>query len=154
VNNFPDNLDDDLSVRAAAKTTIRIVGGGVLMLLGVATIVGGIIMHFAEKAERFVLFPFAGRLTIVVGLGISIAAVALAGARAAIAFGSVVLVVGIGMFIFGYSNLPEPSLRFYAPLGFFVSLAGGFFIWGGREFLKEAAKEAARKPESKPDPLE
>jgi hypothetical protein len=150
VNNFPDDLDDDLSVRSAARTTIGIVGGIVLMLIGVATIVGGIIAHFAEKAERFVLFPFAGRMIILAGIGVSIVAVVKAGARMAIAFGSVVFVVGIGMFVFGYANLAEPSLRFYAPLGFFIALAGGVFIWAGREFTKEAAQ----KPKSEPDPLE
>ena len=44
---------------------------------------------------------------------------------------------------FGYANLAEPSLRFYAPLGFFVSLAGGLLIWGGRAYDEEVRKLAA-----------
>jgi hypothetical protein len=38
------------------------------------------------------------------------------------------------MFVFGYANLAEPSIRFYAPLGFFVGLAGGALIWAGRSY--------------------
>src|SRR4051794_4748052 len=81
VNDFPDDLDTDPSARSFAGTKARIVGGVVLMLIGVATIVGGIIMHFAEKAGRFELFPFAGRLTIVAGIGVICIAIAMAGSR-------------------------------------------------------------------------
>ena len=40
------------------------------MVLGVGTMVGGIILHFAEKADRFVHLPVAivGKLVIVLGM--------------------------------------------------------------------------------------
>jgi hypothetical protein len=124
-----------------------------LMLIGVAAMVGGIILHFWIKAKRPELFPYAGRLTLLVGVGFIIVAAVLAGRRMAIRFGMVTLVAGIGMLVFGFIKLAEPSLRFYAPLGFFVSLAGGFLIWGGREFLGdiEEAKEAQGTPTSETD---
>ncbi len=147
MNGFSDDLDANPLARSLARTTVRIVGGIVLMLIGVAMIVGGLIMHFAEKANRFVLFPYAGRLTIVAGIGVSIVAIAMAGARITGRFGAITLVVGIGMLAFGYINLAEPTLRFYAPLGFFISLAGGFLIWGAREFVKEAARLPKTKNE-------
>jgi hypothetical protein len=140
VNHLPEDMGATFepSAPSVAGTVVRAGGGMVLMLIGVTAVVGGIILHFAEKAERFVVFPFAGRLLILVGIGVSCIAMAVSGARMAVRFGILTLVVGIGMFVFGYSNLSNPSLRFYAPLGFFVSLAGGLFIWGGREFAKEA----------------
>jgi hypothetical protein len=112
------------------------IGGMAIMLIGVAAIVGGLILHFAQKAGRIVLFPFAGRLTIVVGIGVAIGGIVLMGTRAAVRFGVVILVIGIGMLAFGFIKLAEPSLRFYAPLGFFVSLAGGFIIWGSLDYAK------------------
>jgi hypothetical protein len=145
VNDFSDDLDSDPSARSFARSTVRIVGGIVLMLIGVAAIVGGFIMHFAEKAGRFELFPYAGRLTIVAGIGVIIVAITLAGSRLTVKFGTVTLVFGIVMLAFGYINFAEPSLRFYAPLGFFISLAGGILVWSAREL----AKEAARLPKTK-----
>jgi hypothetical protein len=154
VNDFPDDVDADPSAHSFARATARIVGGIALMLIGGAMIVGGLILHFAEKAGRFELFPvpIAGRLTIVAGVGVFGVAIAMAGARMAIRFGAVTLVVGIGMLAFGFLNIAEPSLRFYAPLGFFIGLAGLGLIWGGREFAKEAASTSKAKGES--DPLE
>ncbi len=130
MKDFSDDLDADPLARSFARTTVRIVAGIVLMLIGVAMIVGGLIMHFAEKAKRFELFPYAGRLTIVVGIGAIVVAITVAGSRITVWFGTVTLAVGICMLAFGYINLAEPTLRFYAPLGFFISLAGGFLVWG------------------------
>jgi hypothetical protein len=112
-----------------------------MLLIGVAAIVGGLILHFAEKAERFVLFPYAGRLTILIGLGVVTCGFVLTGTRAAVQFGAVILVVGIGMLGFGFIKIAEPSLRFYAPLGFFVSLAGGLIIWGSLDYAKHTKKQ-------------
>jgi hypothetical protein len=150
MNEFPDEQEAEIPVIVTPNSVARIVGGTILMLTGVGLIVGGIILHFAQKAGHIFLFPFAGRLMILFGIGVSIWAIVLAGLRMAVRFGSVTLVVGIGMLGFGYYNLAEPSLRFYAPLGFFIALAGGFLIWGSREFAKESAKPS--KPAD--DPLE
>ena len=107
-----------------------------LMGLGIAAIVGGIVLHFAEKADRLVLFPFAGRLIILVGIALSGVGIAVAGAKAAARLGAFTLVVGILMFVYGYANLGNRDQRFYAPLGFFVGLAGGLLLWGGLEMAK------------------
>jgi hypothetical protein len=133
-----------------ARIAAASIGGMGMMLIGVAAIVGGLILHFAEKAERFVLFPYAGRFIILIGIGAVIGGIVLMGTRAAVCFGVVILVVGIGMLAFGFIKMAEPSLRFYAPLGFFVSLAGGLIIWGSLEY----AKEAKKKPNREPDLLE
>jgi hypothetical protein len=144
MDNLPDNLGNHHDSEApSVASAARFVGGIVLMLVGVATMVGGIILHFAVKAERVDLFPYAGRFVILLGLVIAIVAMVMAGWRAAIWAGSVVIAVGVVMLVYGYANLEEPSLRFYAPLGFFIALAGGFLVWGGRFFRDEARKLAA-----------
>jgi len=55
-------------------------------------------------------------------MAIQIQLAGLAGWRVAVWFGVATLAVGIGMLVFGFIKLAEPSLRFYAPFGFFVSL--------------------------------
>ena len=79
----------------------------------------------------------------------------LAGSRTVVRFGSITLVVGVGMLIFGYVKFAEPSLRFLAPLGFFVALAGGFVIWLGLNFpkwIQEASdSEATESPSERSD---
>jgi hypothetical protein len=122
------------------RTAAASIGGMAMMLLGVVAIVGGLILHFAEKAERFVLFPYAGRFTILIGIAVITCGFLRTGTRTAVRFGVVILVVGIGMLAFGYIKLAEPSLRFYAPLGFFVSLAGGFVIWGSLDYAEQTKK--------------
>jgi peptidoglycan/LPS O-acetylase OafA/YrhL len=77
------------------------------------------------------------------GWGFIIVAAVLAGRRMTIRFGVVTLSVGIAMLVFGFVKLAEPSLKFYAPLGFFVSLAGEFLVWGGDHREARASRIAA-----------
>lgn len=117
----------------SAPATARFVVGTALMLIGEAAIVGGLILFFALKAEVEGLPRYAERIVLLIVLGVSfvvtLAGLLLAGRGAAAILGVVTVVVGVGMMAFGFVELAEPSLRFYAPLGFFVSLAGGFVIW-------------------------
>jgi hypothetical protein len=149
MNDFPDGSDEqgDAPALPFARTRATMVVGMALMLLGMGAIVGGIIIHFAVKAERLNLFPYAGRLVVLIGMGLTIVAFVFVGRRVAVGSGIVTLVAGIGMLVFGYANLAEPSLRFLAPLGFFISLAGGFLIWCGFDFGKRVETPlASEKP--------
>jgi hypothetical protein len=94
--------------------------------------VGGIILHFWMRAMHPELFPFAGRLILLVGMGLVVLVTILAGRRMAIRFGAVTLAIGVVMLVFGFVKLADPSLRFLAPLGFFICLTGGSFLWCGR----------------------
>jgi hypothetical protein len=145
-----DNSDITRAPDAHAKqpdkgSPIRFMLGVALMPLGVAAIVGGAILHFAIQAEKVNLFRHAGRFVILLGFVAAILGIVLAGSRAAVRFGIVTLVAGAGMFVYGYANLAEPSLRFYAPLGFFIGLGGGALIWAGRAYDQEMRKETGRK---------
>jgi hypothetical protein len=139
MHNFPDDLkaQNDRPATSSGGRAASFAMGMALMLAGVAAIVGGITVHFAVKAERLGLFPFAGRLIMLMGVAVVVAAVALAGRRVAFRFGIVTLMAGIGMLAFGFIKLAEPSLRFFAPLGFFVALAGGILLWVNCEYSKE-----------------
>jgi hypothetical protein len=143
----PDDLraQDGRVAPPATASLVRFVLGVVLMPVGIVAIVGGAVLHFAIKAGKVDLFPYAGRFVIVLGLVVTILGTVLAGSRAAVRFGVVTLVAGAGMFVYGYANFAEPSLRFDAPLGFFIALAGGALIWAGRAYDEEMRKERARK---------
>ena len=147
-----DGIDDkpepinDLTIPSFA----RAVGSIVLMLIGVGAIVGTCILFFYLKAHHVEPFPRAWKLVAVFGVCASLLAfvpsMLLAGPRIVVRFGSFTLVVGVGMLAFGFFKLAEPSLRFFAPLGFFVSLAGGFLIWFGIEFpslMQKASSDEA-----------
>jgi peptidoglycan/LPS O-acetylase OafA/YrhL len=138
MNDAPGNPKEQADTHAPsfARIVAVSIGGMVMMLIGVAAIVGGLILHFAEKAERFVLFPYTGRFTILIGIGVITCGFVLTGTRTAVRFGVVILVIGIGMLAFGFIKFAEPSLRFFAPLGFFVSLAGVLIIWGTLDYAK------------------
>jgi hypothetical protein len=139
-----------METRRHARAAAGLVARMTLLLIGVAAMVGGIILHFWVKAKHPELFPYTGRHILLAGMTFIIVAAALAGRRMAVRFGVVTVAVGIGMLVFGFVKLAEPSLRFYAPLGFFFSLAGGFLVWGGLEFLRDSkdVMEAQKTPRS------
>lgn len=140
----PD-LRFDREPESPARAAARSASGVTLMVVGMAAIVGGVILHFAIKADRVAIWPYTGRLVMLLGVGGLLGGVALAGTRAAVRLGAVTIIAGVAMLAYGYANLAEPSLRFYAPLGFFIALAGGFLIWGARAFAEEAAKARAEE---------
>jgi hypothetical protein len=139
------HVSDEEAKSPSSSSPSRFLLGVALLPVGVAAIVGGAILHFAVKAGKVELFPYAGRFVILLGFVAAIIGVALAGTRAAVRFGIVTLVAGAGMFVYGYANLAEPSIRFYAPLGFFIALAGGALIWAGRSYEQEMRKETGGK---------
>lgn len=154
MNDYWEELEpnDDLAQPTCARTAASFV----LMLIGVGAIVGTCILYFYLKAFHVEPFPDAWNLVALFGTCVSILAIIpamfLAGVRMVISCGSITLVVGIGMLVFGFVKLAEPSLRFFAPLGLFVSLAGGFLIWIGLDAFKwtqepaggEADRESGR----------
>ena len=85
----------------------------VLMLIGVGAIVGTCILFFYLKAFHVEPFPRAWKLIAFVGTSVSflaiIPAMFLAGPRTVFRFGSLTLVVGVGMLVFGFVRLAEPS---------------------------------------------
>jgi len=133
MNDFSDKLEwqEDLAKPSFTRTAASLV----LMLIGVGAFIGTWILFFYMKAFHVEPFPSAWKLIVLVGMCVSflaiITAMLLAGPRTVVAFGTITLVVGVGMLAFGFVRLAEPSLRFFAPLGFFVFLAGGFLIWLG-----------------------
>ena len=133
MSDFQDNHEpqDDLAKRTLARTA----AGIVFLLIAVSVIVGTCILYFYLKAFYVQPFPSAWKVVALAGVCVSLLAIIpaffLAGRRTITWFGVMTLVVGVGMLIFGFVRLAEPSLRFFAPLGFFVSLASGFLIWIG-----------------------
>lgn len=112
--------------------------GMALLLIGVAVIVGGFILVFALKAKQLELFPYAEEIVVIIldllAACVIVGAIALASSRVVVRFGMVTLAIGFALLVFGFINLAEPTLRIYAPLGLFVSAAGGGIIYYGHEF--------------------
>jgi uncharacterized membrane protein YidH (DUF202 family) len=83
MNGIQDDLkaQRDLSPPSFARAATRFSVGMALMLLGVAAIVGGFILHFAEKAKVLELlpFPYAGQLIILIGVSVIVVAITVAG---------------------------------------------------------------------------
>ena len=89
--------------RAPAGGMIRLIGGLASMLAGFGILLGGLILHFAEKAGKVTILPMpiAGRLTAVIGLSIVGLGAWLARRRAAMAFSVFVVVGGLVLYAFG-----------------------------------------------------
>lgn len=69
----------DEPAASMVKDSARLVLGLALMAAGVAIVLGGFVLRFGNKSGRLATFPFAGGLTILVGLGVMGGGVALAG---------------------------------------------------------------------------
>jgi hypothetical protein len=126
------------------RESARLFVGLVLMPIGVAIVLGGFVLYFGNKSGQLLTFPFAGGLTIIVGLGVMGAGVPLAGPRGAIAFGAILLAAGIIMLPIGLTT-SEPSHRIYGPAGFALALLGGLIVRGGLDFAKLQARPTAAK---------
>src|SRR5262249_22834278 len=102
---------------AGGSSGTQLVAGVVARLLGSAFLLGGFVLWAGEKADRLVIFPWAGRLTMLVGVaGLAVGA-ALAGRRAALTLSVLLVVGGIALYAIG--------LAFVEQLGTPLCQAGG-----------------------------
>src|SRR5262245_50640058 len=78
---------------AGGPSGTQLVIGIVAMLIGSVFLLGGFVLWVGEKADRLVIFPWAGRLAMLLGIvGLAVGA-AFAGRRAAMIL-SVLMVIG------------------------------------------------------------
>src|SRR5262245_25137644 len=112
--------------RSPNGSVLLLIGGLATMLAGFGTLLGGLILHFAETADRVTILPLpiAGRLTAVIGLTIVAAGAWLAGRRAAMAFSVFLVVGGLILYAFGLVYVEQLGTRIYQALGLLTSLVG------------------------------
>jgi hypothetical protein len=103
---------------------IHLAGGVITMLVGAAVLLGGIILHFGEKADRLVIFPFAGRLTILLGIVILATGAAFAGRRAGLVLGALMVIGGLVLYGFGLAYVQQLGTRLYQLFGLLTTLIG------------------------------
>jgi hypothetical protein len=125
-----DGIDSELApagersspVADASRLTACILG----MLVGGAMLLGGLILHFAEKAGKVQLigFPIAGRLTAVLGLAVFGAAATFAGRRAAIAVCIFLIIGGIVTYVVGLIYVEQFGNRICQAIGLLTTLVG------------------------------
>src|SRR3954453_12275121 len=91
----------------------RLILGIVAMLIGSGFLLGGFVLWVGEKANRLVLFPWAGRLTMLLGVvGLAIGA-ASAGRRAAITVSGSLVIGGIALYAIGLAFVERLGTRLY-----------------------------------------
>src|SRR5215831_12811026 len=102
----------------------QLVVGIVAMLIGSVFLLGGFVLWAGEKADRLVIFPWAGRLTMLVGIaGLSIGA-AFAGRRAALTLSVLLVVGGIALYAIGLAFVEQLGTRLYQAGGLLTALVG------------------------------
>lgn len=126
----PSDFDEQTSFEAkpsadsGGESGTRLIAGIVAMLLGAAALLGGFVLWAGEKADRLVIFPWAGRLTMLVGIaGLAIGA-AFAGRRAALILSVVLVMGGIALYAIGLAFVEQLGTRLYQAFGLLSALVG------------------------------
>ena len=102
----------------------QLVVGIVAMLIGSVFLLGGFVLWVGEKADRLVIFPWAGRLTMLLGIvGLAIGA-AFAGRRAAMTLSVLMVIGGIAVYVIGLAFVEQLGTRLYQAGGLLTALVG------------------------------
>src|SRR5215831_12288114 len=102
----------------------QLVVGIVAMLIGSMFLLGGFVLWVGEKADRLVIFPWAGRLTMLLGIvGLAIGA-AFAGRRAAMTLSVLMVIGGIAVYVIGLAFVEQLGTRLYQAGGLLTALVG------------------------------
>jgi hypothetical protein len=102
----------------------RLIAGVIFMLIGAALLLGGFVLWVGEKADRLLIFPWAGRLTMLVGIvGLAIGA-AFAGRRAALWLSALLVIGGIAVYVIGLAFVEQLGTRLYQAFGLLTALVG------------------------------
>jgi hypothetical protein len=126
------NSEDALPTASApVPEALKITSGIVAILAGFGVALGGLILHFAEKAERVAILPvpILGRLTILVGIGAVCVGAWLAGRRAAMTLSVLLIPVGLAIYAVGLVHVQEFGNRICQALGLLTTLIGLMSIW-------------------------
>ena len=117
------------SPASGGSSGTHLVVGIVTMLLGSVFLLGGFVLWVGEKADRLVIFPWAGRLTMLVGIaGLAIGA-AFAGRRAAMTLSVLMVIGGIALYAIGLAFVEQLGTRLYQAGGLLTALVGLFALY-------------------------
>lgn len=126
-------------------TPLLLAGGITSMVAGSGVLIGGLILHVGEKSGRLVIFPFAGRLTMLLGVGLLAVGAALAGRRAGLTLGIVMAVGGVALYAVGLAFVQQLGSRLYQAFGLLTTLVGlivVYAIYG----MKDVASDTEKPP--------
>ena len=123
-NNDDEDGAGKRSPASGGSSGTQLVVGIVAMLLGSVFLLGGLVLWVGEKADRLVIFPWAGRLSMLVGIaGLAIGA-AFAGRRAAMTLSVLMVVGGIALYAIGLAFVEQLGTRLYQAGGLLTALVG------------------------------
>jgi hypothetical protein len=114
-----------------APQPVKIIGGIVAILAGFGIALGGLVLHFAEKAGRVTILPvpIIGRLTIVFGFCAVGLGTWLAGRRAAMILSVLMIPVGLAVYAVGVAYVEQFGNRICQALGLLTTLVGLMSVW-------------------------
>ena len=127
--------DPNFSMDRPRIPATRLVGGIIGMLVAFVLLLVGLVLYFGGKAGRLLVFPYAGRLTMiaaVIGLGLG---VILAGRRSAMALSGLVAVGGLVPYPVGLAYVEQFGTKVYQAIGLLTTLAGliGLYVTYGMD---------------------
>jgi hypothetical protein len=94
------------------------------MLVGFLILLAGFVLWVGEKGNRLFLFPFAGRVTMVVGILVLAGGATLAGRRAALMLSALTVLGGLALYGIGVVFLEQLGTRLYQAGGLLTALVG------------------------------
>jgi hypothetical protein len=118
------------------------------MIAGCAIVLGGIVLWVGEKAGRLLIFPFAGRLTMLLGAGCLAIGTALAGRRAALTLSVLMIIGGMALYMIGLAFLEQLGSRLYQAFGLLTTLVGlvaAYAIYGMESATQPSAPGKSEK---------
>lgn len=147
------NPEDALSTASAPTLqALKLTAGIVAILAGFGIALGGLILHFAEKAGRVPILaaPILGRLTMLVGFGAVGLGAWLAGRRAAMTLSVLMVPVGLALYAVGLAYVEQFGNRICQALGLLTTLVGLISIWVIHSIPKGEFKDKTAGPASGP----
>jgi hypothetical protein len=122
--NEPASSEPNQPPDSEGSSGTRLIVGIVAMLAGAVFLLGGFVLWAGEKADRLVIFPWAGRLAMLVGIaGLAIGA-AFAGRRAALTLSVLLVIGGIALYAIGLAFVEQLGTRLYQAGGLLTALVG------------------------------
>jgi hypothetical protein len=89
------------SPRAGARGVGRSATGILVLLVGAAVVMVGMVLYGGNRSGVFPTLPFAGGLTMLLGASLMAAGFTLAGRRATIVLGILMFLAGAGLYVLG-----------------------------------------------------
>jgi hypothetical protein len=122
LNEFDEPASGDSHLTSPVVWAVRLTGGVVGMVIGSVLLVGGFVLYAGETAGRLLIFPFAGRLTMLLGIFVFGIVAVCAGRREALVLSGLVAVGGLALYLIGLVYVEQFGNRICQAIGLLTTL--------------------------------